>query len=161
MLNIPRAQIAKLERVESSFSDRFFLILKSGSRVELKELPSGFDVELISSPKSKVIFDTPRPDPVEKVVAEKQLTPMVRDTSPRKLVLIKCRECASEFNPYDTHNRDGYFNLCSNCYDEVDVQKFKGEMIWTHKTAPEIVIHDEGTGKTIKDVDISQMYKRR
>lgn len=36
-----------------------------------------------------------------------------------------------------------------------------GEMIWTHKTAPEIVIFNRKTGELVKDVDISKMYRRR
>jgi uncharacterized pyridoxamine 5'-phosphate oxidase family protein len=38
--------------------------------------------------------------------------------------------------------------------------KVKGEMIWTHKTAPELQISDSN-GTVIKQVDVAKMYKRR
>lgn len=38
--------------------------------------------------------------------------------------------------------------------------KYQGEMIWSHKTAPEIVIRSP-SGKMVKDVDTASMYKRR
>jgi hypothetical protein len=38
--------------------------------------------------------------------------------------------------------------------------RYRGEMIWSHKTAPEIVIRSS-SGKMIKDVDTATMYKRR
>jgi len=37
---------------------------------------------------------------------------------------------------------------------------YRGEMVWTHKTAPEIRI-SKPNGQIIKDVDIEKMYKRR
>ena len=39
----------------------------------------------------------------------------------------------------------------------VDPTKYRGEMVWTHKTAPELMIADQN--KVIKDVDIATMYK--
>ena len=38
--------------------------------------------------------------------------------------------------------------------------KYRGAMVWSHKTAPEIQIVSP-KGKVIKDVDVSTMYKRR
>lgn len=46
----------------------------------------------------------------------------------------------------------GKNNLSSDTY--------RGEMVWTHKTAPEIRI-SKSNGQIVKDVDISKMYKRR
>lgn len=43
---------------------------------------------------------------------------------------------------------------------KVSKDKYQGEMIWSHKTAPEIVIRSP-SGKMIKDVDTASMYKRR
>lgn len=39
-------------------------------------------------------------------------------------------------------------------------EAYRGEMVWTHKTAPEIRI-SKSNGLIVKDVDIAKMYKRR
>jgi len=40
-------------------------------------------------------------------------------------------------------------------------QKYKGEMLWGHKTAPELLIVDKASKQIIKDVDLTKIAKRR
>jgi len=49
---------------------------------------------------------------------------------------IKCRDCGEEFR--FTKNKPGYVNQCEDC--ATDVERVGGNMIWSHKTAPEIEI---------------------
>ncbi|MDE2100014.1 MAG: hypothetical protein KGL39_22360 [Patescibacteria group bacterium] len=48
-----------------------------------------------------------------------------------------CKHCSKEFKPFP--GKPGYINECPGCV-KGDVEKLGGNMIWSHKTAPEIEI---------------------
>jgi len=47
-----------------------------------------------------------------------------------------CRDCGEEFQ--FKRDKPGYVNQCEDCAE--DVERVGGNMIWSHKTAPEIEI---------------------
>lgn len=47
-----------------------------------------------------------------------------------------CRDCTAEFEM--TFNKPGFINQCVDCAD--DVELLGGNMVWHHKTAPELEI---------------------
>lgn len=49
---------------------------------------------------------------------------------------MTCRNCGEEFVPRP--NKPGYVDQCENC--ATDVPKLGGNMIWSHKTAPDLEI---------------------
>lgn len=55
--------------------------------------------------------------------------------------VITCRTCSNPFTPYP--NKPGYVNQCTTCAEENmdnDVDLLGGNMVWHHKTAPELEI---------------------
>ena len=68
---------------------------------------------------------------------------MAKRPSSAKSVTIKCRDCGDEFDMFP--NKPGFINQCSDCASRMhamgdDVEKLGGNMVYSHKTAPEIEI---------------------
>lgn len=56
---------------------------------------------------------------------------------------MTCKRCGRDFTPY--HGKPGYINECGEC--KPDVPLLGGNMIWDHKTAPELEIKSLGQAK--------------
>lgn len=134
-IHLEKDNVKKQTRVESaSASTTFFRVeMADGSRVDLSESLSGVPIET-SPPQST-------PPKVEKKGS-------YTENLTKRLLQAK-----------DIPSVQGRMNPPGKKRTADDDEKYKGEMVFTHKTSPEIAIYSKD--KVVKDVDIKTMYKRR
>lgn len=55
-----------------------------------------------------------------------------------------CQNCNSEYNKTERLGKQGRVSICTECaLEEGDVQRYTGNMIYSHKTAPSIQINKD------------------
>jgi hypothetical protein len=57
-------------------------------------------------------------------------------STPKWMLVKTCRNCNEEFDPYP--GKPGYIDQCEDCAK--DIPLLGGNMVWSHKTAPELEI---------------------
>ena len=134
-LKMPRSKIMKQVKELYDNAERLFVILKGGQRLEVGSLVDSIECEVKDLKRERRnILDV---EPIQEI-----------EYKERKL--LDPKDCPSVVTAFCVKGKA----------PRPDTDKCTGEMVWTHKTSPEIVIRDKD-GNIKKDVDYSKMYRRR